>query len=124
MLQAFILLLFKIFPPMMFFGAIFGFFGVVSLGPRELPKKHNLNKKLSFPIFLASIGLFMILNPEPFTSIGVGLALVAFIWYTVVLKQIREIYPRPSYKKRDFPSEKNTERSVDSVTKENKKIAK
>lgn len=100
-MQGILTILFKFCPPILFVGSIFGFFGVVGLGPKELPRKHHLNRKLSYPIFIASVGLFMIFYPEPYITIGIGLALIAFVWYTLVLKQVREIYPRPAYVRKE-----------------------
>ncbi len=122
MMQAMLFLMFKFFPPLMLVGSIFGFFGVVGLGPKELPKKHPLNRKLACPIFAASIGLYIVMYPEPYITIGLGMALVAFVWYTLVLKQVRDIYPRPVYVRRteeeiDPKQIKKTEKD----NKENKK---
>jgi len=106
MLQNLISLIAQFSPPILFFGSIFGFFGWVNLGPKELPHKHPLNRQLSFPIFLLSLGLFMFVYTK-FFEIGIGIAMAGFIWFIGVMKKIRDIFPRKYTDFQDIGKKRN-----------------
>jgi hypothetical protein len=121
MLQKLITLIAQFSPPILFFGSISGFFGLVNLGPKELTHKHPLNRQLSYPIFLLSIGFFLFLHTK-FFEIGIGVAMAGFFWYMGVMKKVRDVFPR-TYTQLPKVDEKNeTEPKSESSSTTKKKI--
>ena len=83
----------QVIPIILFLGSIFAFFYVVNVGPRELPRKHPLNRKMALPVFVVAIGMFMIPLPDLLGIIGIVLCVAGIIWYAVNFREARLEYP-------------------------------
>lgn len=88
-----VLLCLQIVPVILFLGSIFAFFFLVNVGPRELPRKHLLNRKMALPVFIVSIGMFMIPLPDLLGMIGIGISLIGIVWYAFYYREARKEYP-------------------------------
>lgn len=88
-----VLLCLQIIPVVLFIGSIFAFFFVVNVGPRELPRKHPINRKMAFPVFVVAIGMFMIPLPGLLGTIGIGLCVIGIFWYAIYYREARREFP-------------------------------
>jgi hypothetical protein len=83
----------QIIPIILFLGSIFAYFYVVNVGPRELPRKHPLNRKMALPVFVVAIGMFMIPLPDLLGYVGIGLSVVGIFWYANLFGEARKEFP-------------------------------
>jgi len=88
-----VLICLQIIPVILFLGAIFAFWNVVNVGPRELPRKHPLNRKMAVPVLVISIGMFMIPIPDLLGTFGILICVFGIIWYAIYFKDARKEYP-------------------------------
>jgi energy-converting hydrogenase Eha subunit A len=88
-----VLICLRVIPIILFLGSIFAYWYLVNVGPRELPRKHPLNRKMAFPVFVISIGMFMIPLPNLAGMIGIGISVLGIIWYAILFKEARDIFP-------------------------------
>jgi hypothetical protein len=84
----------QIIPIILFIGSIFAYFYVVNVGPRELPRKHPLNRKMAVPVFIISIGMFMIPLPDLLGYVGIGLCVGGIFWYAILFGEARKEFPQ------------------------------
>lgn len=88
-----VLLCLRIIPVILFIGSIFAFFYVVNVGPRELPRKHPLNRKMAIPVFVISIGMFMIPLPDILGTVAIVICVIGIIWYSIYFREARNEFP-------------------------------
>ncbi len=88
-----VLLCLQIVPVILFLGSIFAYFFQVNVGPRELPRKHPLNRKMSVPVFVIAIGMFMIPLPDLLGIIAIGVCVVGIVWYAIYFREARKEFP-------------------------------
>ena len=88
-----VLICLQVIPVILFLGSIFAYFYMVNVGPRELPRKHPLNRKMAFPVFVVSIGMFMIPLPDLLGIVGIVLCVAGIFWYAVYFREARLEYP-------------------------------
>lgn len=91
--QALVLICLRFIPVLLLLGSIFAFFHKVNVGPRELPRQHPINRKMAFPVFLTSVGTFLIPIPELPGTIGIALSAIGIVWYSILFKEARQEYP-------------------------------
>jgi amino acid transporter len=84
----------SIMPIVLFIVGALGYFGVMSIGPRELPKGHPDNKPMSLAIIVAALGLFGIISTTTdLAYIGVTVALIALVFYSIFYMKARKDFP-------------------------------
>ena len=88
-----VLLCLRIIPVILFVGSIFAFFYLVNIGPRELPRKHPLNRKIALPVFVISIGMFMIPLPVEAMFLFLVRCVIGIIWYSIYFREARKEFP-------------------------------
>ena len=88
-----VLLCLRIIPVILFVGSIFAFFYLVNVGPRELPRKHPLNRKMALPVFVISIGMFMIPLPDVLGTVAIAICVLGIIWYSIYFREARKEFP-------------------------------
>ena len=88
-----VLLCLRIIPVILFIGSFFAFFYLVSVGPRELPRKHPLNRKMALPVFVISLGMFMIPLPDILGTVAIVICVLGIIWYSIYFREARKEFP-------------------------------
>lgn len=83
----------QIVPVIMFVGSILAFFNLVNVGPRELPRKHPLNRQMAVPVLITAIGMFMIPLPDLLGTVGLVLCIGGIFWYAFYFRKARLEYP-------------------------------
>jgi len=87
----------SIMPIVLFIVGALGYFGVMSIGPRELPKGHPANKPMSLAIIVAALGLFGIISTTTdLAYIGVAIALLALAFYSYLYMKAHKEFPSMS----------------------------
>jgi hypothetical protein len=84
----------QIAPLILFVGSILAFFNLINVGPREMPRKHPLNRKMALPVFVVSVGMFLIPFSSPLDFVGLGLSIAGIAWYAVYFRKGRLEYPQ------------------------------
>lgn len=83
----------QVIPILLFIGSILAYFYLVNVGPRELPRKHPLNRKMAYPVFIVSIGMFLIPLPDLPGIIGIVFCVAGIFWYAIYFREARLEYP-------------------------------
>ena len=88
-----VLLCLQIIPVILLIGSIFAFWNVVGVGPRELPRKHPLNRKMALPVLVEAIGMFMLPLSNIWGTVGIVICVIGILWYAVYFREARKEYP-------------------------------
>lgn len=90
---------FQIMPPFLVIGGILGLLKLIPVGPIELPRKHPKNQRLSIGVLITGVGLYLLSASSTIISTtGIILCVVGVFIYIIVLRSIREEFPRTTYK--------------------------
>jgi hypothetical protein len=92
-------LCFQILPPFLAIGGILGLLKLVPVGPVELPRKHPKNQRLAIGVLITGVGLYLLSVPSTLLSTsGIVLCVIGTVYYIIVLRSVREEFPRMRYK--------------------------
>jgi hypothetical protein len=84
-------------PIFLFIMGIFGFLGILQVGPRELPKTHIINRKTGFTFLLLALGIFLLANSDQALFItGLVLSIIALGFYGYFYREARKQFPEMS----------------------------
>ena len=90
---------FQILPPFLVVGGILGLLKFIPVGPVELPRKHPKNQRLSIGVLIIGVGLYLLAVPSTLLSTsGIVLCVIGTVFYIIVLRSVREEFPRMRYK--------------------------
>ncbi|MEA4813200.1 MAG: hypothetical protein VB108_11630 [Anaerolineaceae bacterium] len=94
----FLLKIASIMPIVLFLSGALGYFGVMHLGPREVPRKNIIHKKLSLCLILIGLGMYLgLFNTSRFLSVfGWVSAVSGLILFAVLTYQVRKGFPAMS----------------------------
>lgn len=85
------------FIPIVLVGAgILGLFGIAGVGPRELPKKHETNRYIALTFITMAIGMWFLPVPGIMGTLGIAVAGMGLLAYTLMLRQARQEFPAMS----------------------------
>lgn len=81
----------QVLPIALFVTGALGVFGIITIGPRELPKKDPLNLRMSLSIILVGLGIFLSFTRNNIYSvIGTIAAIGGMVTYSILYKEARK----------------------------------
>ena len=91
----FLLTIAKVMPIILFISGALAYFGLMHMGPREMPKTTQLNKKLGLCIIIVGLGLVLAVfhNQKFYNIAGWAGSAIGLLLYGWVYTQARKEFP-------------------------------